>query len=243
MKLVMDEKLKHRLIGLAVIISIAAIFAPAVLRKSSQNLETISVRVAVPPKPTAPDVVMSQEKDLFKTIKIAKVKLPETPMEEQLPQALKAEALSPSEKEIGKVSKTEPEIKPEPVNITTSATKAKPILAKPVTPSPAKSKPKLAVKATQPLKTNIARRAVPVKKDAYAVQLATFTRLANAQSLITKLKTKGYKANLTKIASKQGTIYKVSVGNSPNKNQAMLLRRQLATAVQLKGFVVNTGVS
>ena len=70
MKLVMDEKLKHRLIGLAVIISLGAIFAPAMMKKSSQRLESnFSVNVKLPPKPLAPDVVMTDEKEMFKTIK------------------------------------------------------------------------------------------------------------------------------------------------------------------------------
>ena len=77
MKLVMDEKLKHRLIGLAVIISLGAIFAPAIMKKSSQNLESnYSVNIKLPPKPLVPDVVSSNEKEVFQTIKVAKVKIP-----------------------------------------------------------------------------------------------------------------------------------------------------------------------
>jgi DedD protein len=242
MKLIMDEKLKHRLIGLAVIISIAAIFAPAVLRKSSQNFETISVRIAVPPKPAAPEVVVSHKNDLFKTIKIAKVTLAQDSIENPLPQPVNADHLSSSSHESETLSKAEPEPEIESVKITATPAK-KPTLAASISPLPPKVKPKLLVKAIKAPKTTQVHRAPVVKKDTYAVQLATFSKLANAQSLVNKLHGKGYKANLIKIASRQGTIYKVSVGNSPNKDQLIHLRKQLAHAVQLNGFIVNTGVS
>ena len=37
MKFVMDERLKHRLTGVVVILAIAAIFVPAVMKKSNQH--------------------------------------------------------------------------------------------------------------------------------------------------------------------------------------------------------------
>ena len=92
MKLVMDEKLKHRLIGLAVIISLGAIFAPAVMKKSSQHLDrNFSVNVKLPPKPVAPDVVLTNEKELFQTIKIAKPQIPAVTEQRQLTELVRAE--------------------------------------------------------------------------------------------------------------------------------------------------------
>lgn len=82
MKLIMDEKVKHRLIGLAVIISLGAIFAPALIKKSSQSPESnFSVNVKLPPKPLPPDVVITDEKEVFKTIKVAKTEIPPIPVE------------------------------------------------------------------------------------------------------------------------------------------------------------------
>lgn len=77
MKLVIDEKLKHRLVGVAVVLSLGAIFLPAMMKKSSQRLENnFSVKVQLPPKPTTPDVAITDEKEMFKTIKIAKIEIP-----------------------------------------------------------------------------------------------------------------------------------------------------------------------
>ncbi len=78
MKLVLDEKLKHRLIGVAVIISLGAIFAPALIKKSNlRNEGNFTVNVQLPPKPVAPNIVINDEQEVFKTIKIAKVTLPQ----------------------------------------------------------------------------------------------------------------------------------------------------------------------
>jgi DedD protein len=81
------------------------------------------------------------------------------------------------------------------------------------------------------------------KKGLYAVQLASFSKLANAQALVTKLQRKGYKANYVKTVARNGTIYKVYAGHSPVKSDVVKLKTQLASAMQMNGFVVNTGVS
>ncbi len=58
-----------------------------------------------------------------------------------------------------------------------------------------------------------------------------------------KLHSKGYKATYAKVSGKQGAIYKVFAGHSPNKNDVIRVKTQLASAMQLNGFVVNTRVS
>jgi len=271
MKLVMDEKLKHRLIGLAVIISLGAIFAPAVMKKSSQHLENnFSVNVKLPPKPLAPNVVMTDEKELFKTIKVAKIEIPAVSEEKQLTELVKIEPVKSdvvANTQIQEVAKVEPDANTQAIelalnnaanNTVKKAIKADVVQPKKVTKTIA-SKQKLVVKASKAV--NVASRAVKqaksvtikkvaktnsrpiMKKDVYAVQLASFSQLNNAQALVNRLRGKGYKANFTKIASRQGSIYKVYVGHSPRKVDVMKLKTQLASAMQLNGFVVNTGVS
>ncbi|MDP3269983.1 MAG: SPOR domain-containing protein [Legionella sp.] len=250
MKLVMDEKLKHRLIGLAVIISLGAIFAPAVMKKSSQTHENnFSVNVKLPPKPLAPDVVMNDERELFKTIKVAKVEIPAVSAENQLPELAKAAPIKSdmvSSKPSTVAHQAQPTVMDAPVKLALNqaardtakntvhvaaahAISKTPIIAKHNTPQP-----KLAVK--EPKKPSS-------KSEIYAVQLASFSKLNNAQTLVNKLRGKGYKANLTKVAGKQGPVYKVFVGHSPRKDIALKLKSQLASSMQINGFVVNTGVS
>lgn len=266
MKLVMDEKLKHRLVGVSVILSLGAIFLPAMMKKSSQRLESnFSVNVQLPPKPTAPNVAVTDEEQMFKTIKVAKAQiLPSTQtqtkpvvnsvqedfiastpiqknevtsvakaesnsIEKPIELALLNEAAQNAVKQNVKVAVIKPATKPEKPG-SAAVTVAK---VKVVTPSPVAPKTITAKAAPKP----------ESKKGIYAVQLASFAQLANAQALVKKLEQKGYKASYTRVAGRKGAIYKVYAGHSPNRDNAVKLKVQLASAMQLNGFVVNTGVS
>src|SRR5262245_61755469 len=95
MKLELDEKVKHRLIGLAVILSIGAIFAPAIVKKSNQRFDgNVNVSVELPPKPLPPKIAMPDEKAMFGTVKVAHVKWPVKPDEQKLIKIAKAEPLT-----------------------------------------------------------------------------------------------------------------------------------------------------
>lgn len=280
MKLEMDEKLKHRLIGLAVIISLGAIFAPAVMKKSSQNLDhNMSVNVKLPQKPIAPDVVLSDEKEVFKTIKVAKVEIQPVSEERQLTELVKAEPVKSATlhdkqaEEIANAVNSQMKIEPVHLALNEAASHtAKKIVKKATIQSIAQSKPikkptnvalkqqKVAPKVallSKPIKTRtqVARtatnkqlarvnKATAIKRDIYALQLASFSQVTNAQALVNKLRVKGYKANFVKIPTGRGNaVYKVYVGHSPRKDDVMRLKTQLASAMQINGFVVNTGVS
>ena len=211
MKLVIDEKLKHRLIGVAVIISLGAIFAPAMMKKSSQNMENnYSVRVKLPSKPAEPNVAISDEKEIFKTIKIAKVAIPDVSAESQLPELAKAEALHSeltmnhesaslekphslesvqlalskaaqnTVKHATQVASARQTVVSQPAVIAHKAA-IKSVRKAPVIAAKPKAKPqqvKLASRA--PVRRSMARSEI------YAVQLASFSRLSNAQALVNK---------------------------------------------------------
>ncbi len=79
MNLTIDERTKHRLTGLVVIMAVAIIFIPAMLKKSNKHLEeNIHIAVQLPPKPSLPKVAVTEEKAVFETIKVSKVALPTT---------------------------------------------------------------------------------------------------------------------------------------------------------------------
>lgn len=255
MKLELDEKLKHRLIGLAVIISLAAIFAPAIMKKSSQNIDdNYSVNVKLPPKPIIPGVVTTDEKDVFKTIKVAKVEIPKVSEENQLPELAKAEMIKSDridsnrtvaqlETELNKEKSTVLEPVKVAVNQAAKTSARHSIQAAAKRPVRVAVQPKATPKPSAKAVKALAKAKPAVKSDIYAVQLASFAQLNNAQGLVNKLKAKGYKANFARVASRNGPIYKVYVGHSPRKLDVIKLKSQLASAMQLNGFVVNTGVS
>jgi DedD protein len=275
MKLVMDEKLKHRLVGVSVILSLGAIFLPAMMKKSSQRLESnFNVNVQLPPKPMAPNVAVTDEEQMFKTIKVAKVQLPTVSKVKPITSSGKESfgaATSIKDDTIVSVAKVEPapESIEKPIelalnNAANNAVKNEIKVASvgPIDPV----RPVIPVKPVRPVKTaavTVAKAKVvapkpviapkqtvakvdtkpEVKKEIYAVQLASFAKIGNAQALVSKLQQKGYKANYTRVTGRKGVIYKVYVGHSPIKDSVVKLRTQLASAMQLNGFVVNTGVS
>jgi DedD protein len=246
MKLVMDEKLKHRLVGISVILSLGAIFFPAMMKKSSQRLESnFSVKVQLPPKPVAPHVVVTDEEQMFKTIKVAKAhilpsqtqassqsKLDQkesialASIKSQIVSSIKTEASKAIEKpkELALLNEAAQKAAQNSVNL------AKPVQAAAITVA----------------RTNLVTQADPttiVKKGVYAVQLASFAQLTNAQALVKKLEQQGYKANYTRVAGKKGAIYKVFTGYSSDRDNVMKLKTYLASTMRLNGFVVKTGVS
>ncbi|KTD73529.1 SPOR domain-containing protein [Legionella tucsonensis] len=263
MKLVIDEKLKHRLVGVAVVLSLGAIFLPAMMKKSSQRLENnFSVKVQLPPKPTTPDVAIADKQEMFKTLKVAKIEIPPAVEQKKLNSG-KEDFIQSVQKDDAAVSVAKAEASKmdavaKPIELALSNA-AQNVVKKQIktAASTIPSKPVASVKPIKPV-ANVSHKAIQkptiaqvntkintknYKKTIYAVQLASFSKLANAQSLVSKLRSKGYKASYIKIAGRHGATYKVYAGHSSIKSDVMKLKIQLASAMQLDGFVVNTGVS
>lgn len=258
MKFIMDERVKHRLVGIAVILSVVAIFMPAIMKKSSQRFDdNVSMSVKLPPKPALPKVSMPDEKEMFKTVKVAHVDIPPIDEEARPESTLaKAEPLSQMNKGPAIIAEEEPaknapaiaDAKPEMVKAAKAQTPQpariaqtkKSVMAKPT------SKPaalQVAVKKTAPMVNKGLTTANAATRYGYAVQLATFSQQRNAMALIARLKSKGYQARFNKVVDNKGTVYKVVVGNLKERQQAQKLQQQLASAIQLNGFIVTTKVS
>ena len=95
MKFMMDERVKHRLTGVVVIVSVAIIFLPAMLKKSNQRFEeNINVSLKLPDKPLPPKIAIPNPKVMFESIKVAHVELPKTIEETAPPVITKAASLS-----------------------------------------------------------------------------------------------------------------------------------------------------
>lgn len=272
MKLVIDERVKHRIIGLAVILSIGAIFAPAIMKKSNQRFDgNVSVSVELPAKPTQPDIALTEKKAMFEAVRVAHVELPDVQNEQPLSTLAKAEPLSqmnesnasltePVAATVAKVIENEDPsfltttqskedlalIKEKPASVAAIAAAKKVAKAAPLPPAPkakviAKNSVRNNAKNNKIVKPVAKRDLKRLSKSGYAVQLATFTRQRNADSLISKLKGKGYTATYNKVKTSEGTVFKVIVGQVNKKEQARVLQQRLASAVQIRGFIVTTG--
>lgn len=275
MKLVIDERVKHRLIGLLVILSLGAIFTPAIIKKSNQRFDnSLNVSVELPDKPLLPKVASKEKKIMFEEVKLTKLELPaevqpqdelniakakslskpvEVALESEIP-TLRAEKVTVEPvtaiKEVDLALVNPPLQSKNDVDLKALAEINKPIkevkvvkvasLAKPTAPkakAPIISKPKIIASK------NVASKASKntASKSAYAVQLATFSKKANAHSLVSKLKTKGYKAKYNEVKTASGTMYKVIVGSLNRREEAQVLQKKLASSIQINGFIVTTG--
>lgn len=217
MKLIMDERLKHRLVGLAVILSLGVIFVPALIKKSNQHFHgSLNVSVELPPKPALPKVILLNEQAMFKAAEAEEVKLPAIPIPQVAVQSLaKAKPLSQNKVFLPAI----------------------PLLAK----ANLTSQSNLINASKRNASVNVGE--TKFIQNGYAIQLGTFSKFVNADALVKKLRQKGYRADYHKVIANKQLYYKVVVGQMRKKIQAQVLQKQLARVTQIKGVIVTTGIS
>lgn len=237
MKFVLDDKRKHQLVGLVVIISIAVVLMPAMIKKTNSSLDdTINLSVRLPANPHQPVVHSPKQADMFESVKVAQVDLSDEMVPEKIKLAHTAKAV--------------------PIKKIQSAVKSPstmPVAKKQTTYQAANSQNKSSSKELVTQKKPIKGRKIiatshhkPVgalKKHQYAVQIASFAVENNAKSLVKRLHQKGYKASYNKNVNKRGPLYKVIVGSVDKKEEAAHLQKQLVESLHLKGLIIKTGVS
>ncbi len=227
-----DEKIKHRFIGLAVLLSMAVVFIPAMVKKSNQRLDqNMNLALKVPPKPNFPTVNAVKPEKLFNTIKLAHVVLPEVVEGKKPVTVARAESLS------GMTMANRSLIQKSPVLASTALTKNKQaprVLA-------SLKKDKLVPQVVAANKLPAMKKSIPsvaaLKPEVFAVQLASFSQQENALSLIKTLHKKGFKASF----DKQGDQFRVLVGHPSQLDQAKNLQKKLASETQLNGLIVKVG--
>lgn len=263
MNLAIDERTKHRLTGLAVIMAVAIIFVPAMLKKSNQRLEeNIHLSVQLPPKPQAPKVNVAEKEAVLETVKVAKLPMPKKISPVPASQIARIEPLTDKPKSVQVASlqtnaadpvptplphpprpKPHPHPHPKPSG-NPAVAETREIMeavrqeiereAKRETVSPVLRKEVKEASAYKPKPVLTPRPVV----EAYAVQLASFTVQKNAESLVERLRDQGYKARYRKISSEDGTLYKVTVGQLDDKADASALKKKLSETTNMNGFVV-----
>lgn len=265
MKIELNEKMKHRIIGLAVLLSIAAIFMPAIVKKSTQRSEReISLNLKLPQRPEYPQISENTQTEALKQ-DIAQLEdeielsLESDVADESSPVTIaKAEpidlsVLSEEEQTILKDKPISTEMKAErpvspsvpPAEKITTAKLQKPTdrpQNNPLQMAEMKRESIAAPKTSAPPKKQ-AKAAVKTKLAGnYSVQLGSFSMPANANALVKHLKDQGFSAKVKKVKTKKGYLYKVYVGNAVSRYEAEKLKNRLAENTKLSGFVVS-GVS
>lgn len=225
MKFVMDERVKHRLTGVVVILSIAVIFLPAMMKKSNQHFEeNVSVSLKLPNKPVPPVVSIPRQSAMLKSVKVAHVDITTAVDEPYTSSIAKAEPLS---------------VSPAPAQAKVTMP-AKALIASAVLPTKVASNKKTVLSEKIVATTS---KSIQNLKQGYGVQLASFTQKRNAEYLVARLRKQGFVASYNKFNGKQGQFYQVVVGLVNQKDDAINLQKKLATNMQLNGFIIKTGVS
>ena len=201
MKKIFDERTKHRVVGVIVVMALMIIFLPAMMRESDKNFDELT-SFRVPKKPSLPKVTLIEPKTMLRSVKHETVALPKSrsPVHLEISQA---QPLSHDElqKETVKVAET----------------------------------------VLQKLQT--AERKSMKYNEVFAIQLASFNKEVNAQSLIKKLSLQGISASKQTVKTPQGTVYQVLVGQVKQRDQAIDLQKKLVDNTQLNGLIIKTKVS
>lgn len=101
MKFKLEERVKHRIVGVVVIISLVVVFFPAVMKQSKHQFdEKVNIAARLPEKPVAPKVAIPDEKKLLKRIKVAAIDKDTSSEIARMPQTVKAQPLHKSRTQI-----------------------------------------------------------------------------------------------------------------------------------------------
>ena len=243
----MDQELKQRLIGAAVITALAAIFVPMLfddpidesgksinelkipeLPAKAQDVEIMPLPekvedVATLPeekKPDAPAVVYEgdEEADLEPSRPLAHIGAKDTAPPPAPP-----------------VKFVEPDAEEEDVAIHAAPVES---AAKPLKPAPTAPVAEVPVKAVKPAVVEPAAKPAAAESAVTRLYLnaGSFSQLSNAQSLQDTLRKQGFAASIKEVATEKGKIYKVRVGPMLDKAKAQAVKSKLSR-INVNSFV------
>lgn len=222
----MDIKLKQRLVGALVLISLGVIFIPMILH-GPQHDDPRTIEIKIPPRP-----------DYGFDSRIVPLDEQAGPLEP--PPVMTA--TRPPAGDIGR-DKSSPRGIPQPPNIPIPHTEVKVDPNKrlkpeprkvPVKPVTAKSKPKAPV--ARPRKVTKTASTAP---SAWVIQVGSFIARDNALKLRNRLRKKGFTAFVENIGSGANQVFRVRIGPELDRAKANRLQARLSKDMNLKGIVVS----
>ena len=240
----MEQRLKQRLVGAAVLVSLAVVFVPILLDVPERTREDVSVTsiTEIPDRPNSriePSVITTLE-------------LPETPR-------LDAEVERERNRQASGASTEDHDVRAEvPARVSISATAEESGDAPAVVPTspevPASASTSVrperteapvtgaSVPAARPPDDASGQQHVPVAPatvtEGWIVQLGSFRKVENARALSKRLRAKGYPAFVESGTSARGELSRVFVGPMLDRGQAKDSAAKLRRETQLEGIVM-----
>ena len=211
----MDQKLKQRLLGTAVIVSLAVIFLPMLFTEEIEKTDEQQWAI--------PDAPKQFENNILP--------LPTEPLE------IEASPGEPEATTSPKTGTSTPELRetaPEPDKPAQPQSQATP--AEPAVTAGPKANAEKREKAT-PAQTKSTTEKKPMLS-AWVIQVGSFSRKKNALAFRDKLRAAGFTAFIEPRSAQSGTMYRVRVGPELDKKRAADKLAQLKKQFKLRGIIV-----
>lgn len=210
----MEQGLKERLTGAAVIVILAVIFIPMLLDDTdNQEIEITETNIPAKPEnmpapPPAEAPVLPPETDFSSRI---------IPVQEE-----PAVAEPPAQENETTVEEQKEEIAAPAEKLETPVPAAAPVTSQQSTAAVSKSE----------------EPATNVGLSAWVVQLGSFSSEQNAQELNQKLKKAGFRSFVEPLKQNNTVSYRVRVGPELKRSDAQAIRDKLKSTLQLEGIIV-----
>ncbi len=233
-----NSKFKQRIVGALVLIALAIIFLPMLLKQEEPTREVVVQAPPMPETPAAPQ------------FKVEDVAVPEPVVDENY--VVLDAAGEPVDVDISSGSAAQsrtyiaepifeddavveaPKVAvPKPAPIKPTPAPAKPVAAKPATakPAPAPAKPAVTTPAQKPVAPGIDKNNLPVS---WSVQLASLTNQTNANAMRDTFRKKQYNAYVRS----EGGTHRVMIGPLVRETEARALCKSLKSRENQDCFVV-----
>lgn len=225
----MEERLKERVVGAAVLAALAVIFVPMLLEPQEEvSSEAVHEGEAEPSANAERERFSSRVKPLASPqTQAASAENDGDQMAKVIASARKVKVVPGTDAIALEHAESKPPIQPKaPAKVSSMPTKP-PVAS-------AKVKPVGGSKPTLPSKSELRQAAA----GDWVVQLASFSKSGNAAGLRDRLKGLGYQAFVVKVGTDAGTVSRVYVGPAKDKAAARKLIEPLRRAVELKGLAV-----
>ena len=214
----MEAKLKQRVLGGIVVLALAVILIPFFLSRSNPTPQQITLDAKIPPAPTVStvDAVQTQQSQQLtppQTSPSASATQPAFNIYTQQDNTVAAPAPAV-------VQQQQPVVPP----VTTAPPAAITIVKQPPAPKPAP------IVAAKPLAVN--------NKQAWAIQVGSFSQPQNAQALAARLKASGIPAYTQTSKTDKGHTTRVYVGPETNRDKAETTVAVLQQKFQIKAVIV-----